>query len=100
MQFTGIEDGYELDNRIATNPKTPPELLRKLYGHHNLGTLMILARRPDTPEDILQAMVDHDLEEAGHDLENKWIRKALKLNPNLPEAVRRKLDGHEQPVTE
>lgn len=54
FQWAGTQDsGYELDNRIATNPQSPPELLRQLYGRHNLGTLMILARRADTPEDIL-----------------------------------------------
>ena len=100
LQFAVTLDDYEFDNRIATNPNTPSELMRKLYGRHHRGSVMILARRPDTPEDILQAIVDHELEEPGHDLENKWIRKALKLNPNLPEAIRRKLDEHEQPVTE
>ena len=100
FQFAGTQDGgYELDNRIATNPQTPPELLRRLYGRHNLGTLMILARRSDTPEDILQAMVDHDLARVNQDFENEWIRKSLKQNPNLSEAIRRKLDKHEQPVT-
>lgn len=61
---------------------------------------MILARSPKTPEDILHAMVDHDLARVNQDFENEWIRKCLKQNPNLPEAIRRKLDQHEQPVTE
>lgn len=101
FQFPGTQDsGYELDNRIASNPQATPELLRQLYGRHNLGTLMILARRPDTPEDILQAMIDHDLTRVNQGSENEWIRKSLKLNPKLPEAIRRKLDQHVQPVTE
>lgn len=100
LLFADIQDGYELDNRIAANPNTTPEILRRLYGRHQLGTLMTLARSPETPEDILQAMVDHDLARVNQDFENEWIRKCLKKNPNLPEAIRRKLDQHEQPVTE
>jgi hypothetical protein len=94
LQFTGIEDSYELDNRIAANPNATPEILRRLYGRHQLGTLMILARNPKTPEDVLQSMVDHDLARVNQDFENEWIRKSLKQNPQLPEAVRRKLDKH------
>jgi len=100
LQFAVTLDDYEFDNRIATNPNTSPELMRKLYGRHHLGSLMILARSPKTPEDILLAMVDHELARVNQDLENEWIRKSLKLNPNLPEAIRQKLDEHEQPVTE
>lgn len=100
LQFTGSQDDYELDNRIAANPNTSPEILRSLYGRHQLGTLMILARSSKTPEDILQAMVDHDLARVNQDFENEWIRKCLKQNPDLPEAVRRKLDEQEQPATE
>lgn len=100
LQYAGMQGGYELDNRIAANPNTTPDILRRLYGRHQLGTLMILARSPKTPEDILQAMVDHDLARVNQDFENEWIRKSLKQNPNLPEAIRRKVDKHEQPVTE
>jgi hypothetical protein len=91
LQFAGSQGDYELDNRIAANPNSTPEILRKLYGRHQLGTLMILARSPKTPEDILQAMVDYDLTRANQAFENEWIRKSLQQNPNLPEAVRRKL---------
>ena len=98
LQWKSIHGGYELDNRIAANPKATPEILRTLYSRHNLGTLMILARNPRTPEDILQAIVDHDLTRLNYDSENKWIRKSLKLNHNLPEAIRRKLDEQEQPA--
>ena len=99
FEFAGTQDsGYELDNRIATHPHATPELLRKLYGRHNLGTLMILARRPDTPEDILQAIVDDDLARANQDSENEWIRKSLEQNPQLPAAIRRKLEGQAPPV--
>lgn len=82
--------GYERDNRIAANPSSPPEVLRQLYRRGNLGTLMILARRSDTPDDVLQSIADHDLND-------KWIREALKSNPELPTAVREKLELHEQP---
>ncbi len=98
LQFPDNMGGYELDNRIAANPHSPPELLRELYYRQNSGTLMILARRPDTPEDVLQAMVDHDLATVGRDLENEWIRKSLKRNPKLPDAIRRKLDEHQPSV--
>lgn len=91
LQFAGSQGDYELDNRIAANPNSTPEILRKLYGRHQLGTLMILARSPKTPEDILQAMVDYDLTRPNQTFENEWIRKSLQQNPNLPEAVRRKL---------
>jgi hypothetical protein len=100
FQWAGTQDsGYELDNRIANNPSTTPELMRLLYGRHNLGTLMILARRADTPEDILQAMVDHDLTRANPGDQNEWLRKSLKLNPQLPEAVRGQLDQQDPPTT-
>ncbi len=98
FQWAGTQgNGYELDNRIATNPSATPELLRLLYGRHNLGTLMILARRSDTPDDLLQAMVDHDLTRVNQGSENEWLRKSLKLNPQLPEAIRLKLDQQQQP---
>ena len=90
-EFTGIQAGYELDNRIAANPNTSPETLRKLYSRRQMGTLMVLARRPDVPEDVLQAMVDHDLG-------NEWIRRSLKGNPSLTEKMRQKLDAYEQPA--
>ncbi len=30
VHFNGIQSGYELDNRLASNPNTPPEVLREL----------------------------------------------------------------------
>lgn len=92
LSFTD-DIGYERDNRIATNPHSPPEVLRQLYQRKNEGTLMILARRPDTPDDVLQAIADHDLS-------NDWIREALKSNPNLPKAVREKLEPKEPTVAD
>lgn len=101
LQFGNPRTGFEseLDNRIAAHPHATPEILRALYGRHQLGTLMILARSPKTPEDILQAMVDHDLTRTNQDFENKWIRESLEKNPKLPDAIRRKLEGDKLPAT-
>lgn len=85
LDFPGIQAGYELDNRLATNPQAPPELLRKLYDRHQLGTLMILARNPRTPTDILQKLVEHDVQD-------QWIRKGLLQNPSVPEELRQKIE--------
>jgi hypothetical protein len=99
VQFTGSEDGYELDNRIASNPNATPEILRLLYERHNIGTLMIMARSPRTPEDILVAIVDRDLPLVEGEGMQKWVRKSMKLNPKLPDAIRRKLDEPQPPAT-
>ncbi len=100
LQFNGIQAGYELDNRIASNPNATPEILRQLYERHNSGTLMILARSSRTPTDVLQAIVDHDLNDATHGSSEEWIRKGLKQNPSLPDALREKLNESEQRATE
>jgi len=88
--FDGIQAGYELDNRIANNSSTSDETLRMLYQRGELGTLMILARNPETPDDILQRLADEHLQ-------NEWIRKSLEGNPSLPETARRKLNAFAQP---
>ena len=59
VHFSGIEGGGEdgeLDNRIASNPNTPPETLRELSKRGELGVRMCLARNPNTPEDVLQEL--------------------------------------------
>ena len=84
-----MQGGYELDNRIAANPNTDPETLRELYFRRNLGTLMVLARNPKTPEDVLQEMVAHDITET-------LIRRSLKTNPNLPPELRGKIEAAEK----
>ena len=46
--FDGIQAGYELDNRIASNPNTPPDILRLLRRRPNqIGTEMCLAQNPN-----------------------------------------------------
>jgi hypothetical protein len=54
VDFDGIQAGYELDNRLASNPNTPPDALRKLSKRDQLGTKMCLARNPNTPLDVLE----------------------------------------------
>jgi hypothetical protein len=56
VHFSGIQAGYELDNRIAAHPNTPIEALRELHARGNMGTLMTLARNPNTPPDILHKL--------------------------------------------
>jgi hypothetical protein len=54
VHFAGIQPGYELDNRLARNPHTPPESLRTLAARvDQQGTQMLLARNPRTPADVL-----------------------------------------------
>jgi hypothetical protein len=73
VEFDGVQAGYELDNRLAANPNTPPEAIRKLAMKNQLGTQMILARDPDTPPDILQQLGK---------VNDKYVQDALKSNPN------------------
>ncbi len=54
--FAGIQSGYELDNRLAANPHTPPETLRELAQRDQLGTRMLLAKNPHTPVDLLDQL--------------------------------------------
>lgn len=49
--------GYEVDNRIAKHPNATPDILRALSARPNQGgTLMVLARNPNTPEDVIIAL--------------------------------------------
>lgn len=91
FDFSGIQAGYELDNRLTIHPQAPPELLRKLYDRHQQGTLMVLARNPRTPADILEKLVEVD----SHD---EWIRRSLRQNPSLSKLLEKKLDEREPPV--
>ena len=58
VHFDGIQAGYELDNRLASNPNTPAESLRELSLRDQAGTRMLLARNPNTPVDLLQQLRD------------------------------------------
>lgn len=71
--FDGIQAGYELDNRLASNPNTPADVLRLLATRDQLGTKMCLARNPHAPEDVLQQL--------SHESDG-LIQESLKLNPN------------------
>jgi hypothetical protein len=88
--FGGIQAGYELDNRIASNSSASHETLQLLYDRGELGTLMVLARNPETPGDILQLLAEHHLQ-------NEWIRRSLKGNPSLPDVAREKLNAFAEP---
>ena len=56
VDFAGIQAGYRLDNRLASNPNTPPEALRRLALRENIGTQLCLARNPKTPQDVLEQL--------------------------------------------
>jgi len=61
--------GYEIDNRLASNPATPTDVLRLLHGRPNqIGTEISLARNPNTPDDILLDLAKKD---------NEWKRDIL-----------------------
>lgn len=54
VHFDGIQAGYELDNRLATNRDTPPDALRELSTRvEQDGTQMLLSKNPRTPDDVL-----------------------------------------------
>lgn len=72
--FDGIQAGYELDNRIASNPNLPDDVLRLLATKDQLGTKMCLARNPRSPKDVLDALSQDG---------DEWIQKSLKDNPNF-----------------
>ncbi len=53
--------GYEIDNRLASNPATPVDVLRLLHKIPNqIGTEISLARNPNTPDDILLDLAKQD----------------------------------------
>lgn len=72
--------GYEIDNRIASNPNTPADVLRTLHGKPDqVGTEMCLAENPNTPDDILLELAKRN---------DKWaeyIQKSLARNPRYIE---------------
>jgi hypothetical protein len=73
--FTG-GPGYEIDNRVAKHPNTPPDVLRSLHGRPDqVGTEIILASNANTPDDVLFDLAKRDDEWA------KYILEALKENP-------------------
>lgn len=74
VHFDGIKAGYELDNRIASNPRTPVEALRLLHKRNQSGTDMCLARNPNTPEDILEKLAEEN---------DELIQRGLSQNPRL-----------------
>jgi hypothetical protein len=82
VHFRGIQAGYELDNRIASNPNTPVEALRELYKRGQLGTLMCLAANPNTPPDLLEKLSSN---------QDEFVVKRLADNPKLPERIRERL---------
>jgi hypothetical protein len=83
VNFKGIQAGYELDNRLASHPKTPPDALRRLHDRPDqVGTELCLARNPNTPIDVLEELVRH---------EDEWVQKSLEQNPRLPESIRQQL---------
>lgn len=75
-----IGPGYEIDNRIAQHPNTPPDVLRSLHGRPDqVGTEMCLAQNPNTPDDVLQAIAKRN------DDWSKYVLDALKRNPRYNE---------------
>lgn len=82
VHFRGAQAGYELDNRIASNPQTPATALRLLYQRQNIGTLMCLARNPNTPPDILDELSAY---------EDELIQQSLSQNPKRPTLIRQGL---------
>jgi hypothetical protein len=82
VHFDGIQAGYELDNRIASNPNTPPDALHELYERDQLGTHMKLASNPNTPVEVLEELVHQ---------EDQWVQRSLAENPKLPDSLRHRL---------
>ncbi len=74
QELVGYRTGFgdEIDNRIASNPNTPVELLVSLYNKGRLGTQMCLARNPRMPDSILRKMLQ-DV--------NVCVVENLRLNP-------------------
>lgn len=76
VDFDGIQAGYELDNRIASNPSSPPDVLGLLHARPDqIGTEMSLARNPNTPDDILREFANRDGVWSQH------LSDSLKRNP-------------------
>jgi hypothetical protein len=72
--------GYEIDNRIAKHPNTPPDVLRSLHGRlDQVGTEACLAQNPNTPDDVLRAIGNRN------DDWSEYVFDALKRNPRYSE---------------
>jgi hypothetical protein len=72
--------GYEIDNRVAKHPNTPPDVLRSLHGRPDqVGTEMCLAQNPHTPNDVLLAIGKRNDEWSG------YVLDALRRNPRYEE---------------
>ena len=63
----------QLENRIASHAKTPASALRELFQRGHTGTLVSLARNPNTPPDILMKLSRSA---------ERPVVEALKANPN------------------
>lgn len=62
--------GYEVDNRIAKHPNATEDILRVLSRKTGqTGTLLILVRNPNTPEDVILEIAESP---------NQWVQDALK----------------------
>ncbi len=84
--------GYEIDNRIARHPNTPPDVLRSLQGRpHQVGTEMVLAQNPNTPDDVLRKIGNRNDEWAEH------VMNSLVRNPRYRE-VFNGVDPREDPA--
>lgn len=71
--------GYEVDNRIASNPSTPIDILESLYGiEGQIGTDMSLASNSHTPNYILI-----ELSKRNDKLWREHILKSLERNPKV-----------------
>ena len=80
VNFQGIQAGYELDNRLASNSSTPPNVLGMLHGRPvQVGTEMCLARNPNTPAGILIELANRE------DEWSKYITDSLRQNPKYDE---------------
>ena len=75
--------GYEIDNRIAKHPNTPPDVVRSLHNRPDqVGTEMCLAENPNTPDDVLRSIAELAKKS---DIWSKYYREALKRNPRHDE---------------
>lgn len=81
--------GYEIDNRLASHPNTPPDVLRALHGRPDqIGTEIFLAMNPHTPDDILRAIAARKDEWTVH------LKNALEKNPRYRDLFpTHRLDG-------
>lgn len=84
--------GYEIDNRLASHPNTPPDVLRALHGRPDqVGTEMCLAENPNTPDDVLRRIA------ARKDDWAAYLGDALRKNPRYREVFPpQDLDGDQK----